>query len=74
VRIEYWLKNDDHVFHDDGSYSPEMCDALRRRVAYLRSEHQKLNIKFKDLQFNSKKTIEKLNNEIKNQKRRRIEV
>jgi len=64
VRIEYWLKNSEDVFVDDGSYSPEMCDALRRRVAYLRSEYQKLNIKFKDLQFNSKKNIEKLNNEI----------
>lgn len=47
IKIIDW--NWEDKFEDDGSFTPEMTNALRRKVADLRSQLTKLKVAYNDL-------------------------
>lgn len=51
--MSYWLTKEQERFLDDGSYTPEACNGLRRMVADLRNRLSKKTIEYNDLKNTS---------------------
>ena len=60
IKISDWSWED--KFDDDGSFTPEITNALRRKVADLRSQLTKLRVAYNDLKSQSTNEIKKLKN------------
>ena len=69
-KVQYWYK--DEKFIDDGTYSPETTNALRRHVADLRSQFTKLQVSYNDLKSYSQKEIARLKKIIAFEKKKRL--
>lgn len=72
VPIKYWQK--DEKFVDNGSYSDDVTNGLRRQVADLRSKLSKLTVIYNDLKSSGIKEISRLRGLVDFEKRRRVIV
>ena len=72
VPIKYWQK--DEKFVDNGTYSDDVTNGLRRQVADLRSRLSKLTVVYNDLKSSSMKEINRLRGLVDFEKKRRVVV